>query len=90
MPAAAVGGAEAAEQHVGQRAVHGLAHDVGQDEPAGADQGAGHDQHVVEDDEAGRAGGQTGVAVEQGDDHRHVGAADGNHRQHAEDQRQRR
>ena len=31
-------GTEAAEEHIGQRAVHGLAHDAGQDDAAGADQ----------------------------------------------------
>ncbi len=43
---------EAAEEHVAQGAVHGLAHDLGQDDAARADQRAGHDEHVVQDDEA--------------------------------------
>ena len=73
-----------AEEHVGQRAVHRLAHDVGQDDARGADQRAGDDQHGVVDHEAGGRGGQARVGVQQGDHHRHVGAADGQRQQHAQ------
>ena len=55
-PAAAARlGAEAAQQHVDDAAVHALAHDVGQDRARRADQRAGDDQRQVLDGEADAA-----------------------------------
>ena len=50
--------AEGAEQHVGERAVHRLAHDDREDEAGGAVEGAGDDQDLVVEHEAHRAGGE--------------------------------
>ena len=80
--------AERAEEDVGQRAAHGRAHQPGQDDARGADQGAGHDQQVVVEHEARGGHGQAGERVQQRDEHRHVGAADGQHEDHAEHERQ--
>ena len=44
--------AERAERHVGQRAVHGLAHDHREDEPGRTYERAGDDEHVVADHES--------------------------------------
>src|SRR5690606_9126789 len=71
---------EAAQYHVDERTVHGLAHDLGKDKPSGAYQRARDDEHMVVQDKAGGRCGNAGVRVEQGDDDGHVGAADGNHR----------
>ncbi len=79
---------EAAEQHVGERAVHGLAHDDREDQARGTVEGPGGDQQLVVQDEAHRHGRQAGVGVQQGDHGRHVGPADGDNQHHAERQRQ--
>ena len=76
-----VGRAERAEEHVGERAVHRLAHHHREQEARGAVERAGDDEHVVAEREARRRRGETGVRVEQRDHDRHVGAAD---RQHGE------
>ena len=81
-------GAEAGEQDVEQRAVHRLAHELGEDRARRADQGAGDEQRVVAEHEAGRGHRDAGVAVEQRDDDRHVRAADRHRELHAEDERQ--
>ena len=86
-PAVASGSAEAGQQNVGKRTVHRLAHDLGKDDAAGSDQAAGHDQDGILNDEPGGAGGEAGVTIEQGDHHRHIRAADGDDREHAEHQR---
>ncbi len=65
-------GADAAEEHIGQGAVHGAAHDIGENETTGTHQGTGDNQHRVGEYEAGGGGGDAGVGVEQGDDDRHV------------------
>ncbi|GBD42488.1 hypothetical protein HRbin39_01882 [bacterium HR39] len=75
--------AEAAEDHRDERAVHGAAHDVGEDGAGGADQRTGDDQAGVVQGEADARGRPSRVAVEHGDHHRHVGAADGDDEQHA-------
>ncbi len=80
--------AEGAEQHVGERAVHRLAHDHRQDEARRAVERAGDDQQLVVEHEAHRHRRQPGVGVQQRDDRRHVGAADGQDQQHAEGERQ--
>ena len=83
-------GAETAEQHVDDAAVHALAHDVGQDRARRADQRPGDDQGKVLDGEADAAGSPAGIAVEHRHHDRHVGAADRNDEQEAEADRQQR
>ena len=78
--------AEAAEEHVGDGAVHGLAHQHREDEAGEAVQRAGDDEDVVAEDEAGGGGGQAGVGVQQRHDHRHVRRADGDDQHDAEDE----
>ena len=78
-------GAEAAEDHAQERAVHRPAHDVAEDRAARADQRAGDDQQVVGQHEAGGRRGPARVAVEHRDHDRHVGAADGHDQVDAED-----
>ena len=56
--------------------------------PDAPDQRPGDDQHVVVDHEASRRRRQAGVRVQQGDDDRHIGAADRIDQQHAQDGRQ--
>ena len=61
VPFAAGGGAfdraaERAEEDIGHRAVHRLAHEDGEDESRAAVERAGDDQHVVGNGEAGRRG----------------------------------
>ena len=46
--------ADAAEEHVGERAVHGLAHDEREDESRRAVEGARDDEELVVEDEAQR------------------------------------
>ena len=79
-------GPEAGEQHVDERAVHCLRHELRQDRARGADQSAGDEQRVVAQREAGRGHGDAGVGVEQRDDDRHVGAADRHDELHAQDE----
>ena len=79
--------AEAAEDDVEDRAVHALAHDVGQDRARGADQRAGDDQQVVLQREADARRRPAGVAVQHRDDHRHVRPADRQDQQEAQRQR---
>ena len=81
------GGAEASEQHVAERAVHRLAHELREQRARGADQRAGDDERVVVEHEPGRGGGKAGERVEQRDHDRHVGAADRHHHQRSERQR---
>ena len=78
--------AEAAEQHVGDRAVHRLAHQDREDEAGEAVERAGDDEHVVAEHEAGGGRGQAGVAVQQRHHHRHVGRADGDDQHDAEEE----
>ena len=80
--------AERAEQHVGERAVHRPAHDDREDQARRPVERAGGDQQLVVEHEAHRHRRQAGVRVQQRDDRRHVGAADREDQQHAEDQRQ--
>ncbi len=80
--------AEGPEEHVAEGAVHGPAHDDRQDDPRRPVQGSGHDQELVLEDDAQGRGREAGVAVQQRDDRRHVGAADRDDQEHAEGQRQ--
>ena len=50
--------AEGAEQHIGERPVHGLAHEPGEDRARGADQRAADDEQVVLKNEACRGDGK--------------------------------
>jgi hypothetical protein len=79
--------AECAEQNVGERTVHRFRHDYGEDESGRAVKGASDDQELGIEDKSHGRGGETGVAVQEGDDRRHVGAADGDNQQDSEDQR---
>ena len=81
--------AEAAQDHVEERAVHRLAHDVRQDGARAADQRAGDDQHAVVQREADAGRGPARIAVEHRHHHRHVGAADRDDDQHTHDEGQR-
>ena len=79
---------ERAEEHVRDRAVHRLGHQQRQQRAGGADEHAGHDQDGVDEHEAGGRGGEAGERVEQRDHDRHVGAADRQHEQDAEERAQ--
>ncbi|MPL99903.1 hypothetical protein SDC9_46124 [bioreactor metagenome] len=82
--------AEAAEDHRDERAVHRLAHDVGQDCARGADEGAGHDQQIVAEREADRRRGPARIAVQHRHHDRHVGAADAHDQVIADEEGQKR
>jgi hypothetical protein len=82
-------GTEAAEEDVGDGAVHGLAHEHGENEAGEAVEGAGDDEDVVAEHKAGGGGGQAGVGVEQRHDDGHVRRADGDDQHDAEDKGQR-
>ena len=56
--------AEAADQDVADRAVHGVGHELGQDRARGTDQGTGDDQDDVADDEAGHRHRAAGEGVQ--------------------------
>ena len=79
---------EGPEQHVGERAVHRLAHDDGEDETARSVEGARRDQELVVEHEAHGDGGESRVRVQDRDHCRHVGPADRDDEQNAEEQRQ--
>ena len=78
--------AEGAEEHVGEGAVHGLAHLARQQGARGADERSRDDQQVVVQDEARGRGGNARERVQQRDHNGHVGAADRQHEEHAEQQ----
>ena len=80
--------AERAEQHVGDRSVHRLAHDERQHEARRAIERTRGDEQLVLEHEAHGDGRQAGVGVEERDHRRHVGAADRQDQQHAEDERE--
>ena len=79
---------EVREQHVGQRAVHGLGHELREQRAGRAHHRAGDDHGGVVEHEAFEGHGQAGERVVQRDDHGHVGAADGQRHGDAEQQRQ--
>ena len=64
-----------------------LRHEQGQERAGGADEGAGDDERLVVEDETGERRREAGQRVEDGDDDRHVGAADRQHDQRAEHER---
>ena len=80
--------AEAAEDDVEDRAVHPLAHDVAEDGARRSHQRAGDDQQAVLQREADAGRGPARIAVQHGDDDRHVGAADRQDQEEADQQRQ--
>ena len=79
--------AEATRDDGDERAVHRLAHDVGQVRTGGTDERTGDDQQVVAEQEARGRRGPAGVAVEHGHDDGHVAAADRGDEMDAERQR---
>jgi hypothetical protein len=79
--------AEGSEENVGEGSVHRLRHDDGEDEAGRSVERAGDDQQLVLSTKPMAAAEKSGVGVQQRDDRRHVGAADGNDEQHSEDQR---
>ena len=70
----------------GDGAAHGLRHRHREDRSARADERAGDQQQHVREDETGCRDRESGEGVEQRDHDRHVGAADREHEQHAEDE----
>ena len=84
----AAAGAEVREQHVGERAVHGLGHELREQRAGGTHDGAGDDHRGVVEHEAFEGDGEAGERVVQRDDHGHVGAADRQRHRDAEQQRQ--
>ena len=65
------------EQDVGDRPVHGLGHQLGEQRTSRTDDDAGNNQCRVAQDVAFETDGQARKSIEQRDDHRHVGPADG-------------
>ncbi len=78
---------ERAEENVGEGAIHRFGHVHGEDEAGGAVERAGDDEQFAIEDEAHGCGGKSGVGIQQRDHGGHIGAADGDDHQHAEDQR---
>ncbi len=78
---------ERAEEDVPDRAVHRPAHHHREQRSRRADERAAHDQDVRVELEPGRRRREAGEGVQQRDHDRHVGAADRQHEQHAEDER---
>ena len=81
--------AEVREQHVAERAVHGLRHELREQRAGRADHGAGDDHGGVVEHEALEADREAGERVVERDHHRHVGAADRQRHGDAEEQRAR-
>ena len=79
--------AEGSEHHVGEGAVHRLAHDDRENEAGRSVERAGDDQHFAVEDKSQQGSGKAGVGIQQRDDGGHVGAADRSDQQDAEDQR---
>ena len=69
-------GAEPAQDHRDEGAVHALAHDVGQDRTGRTDQRTGDEQCRVLQGEAECCGGPAGIGIQHRHHDRHVGAAD--------------
>mmetsp|Transcript_81032 Transcript_81032/g.188261 ORF Transcript_81032/g.188261 Transcript_81032/m.188261 type:complete len:472 (-) Transcript_81032:95-1510(-) len=86
---------DAAEEHVEDVAVHGVAHDLGEDRAAEADQRAHNGESGALEQEALSNECPAGIGVQHRDAHRHVPAADTRDevetheaRQHAHDEQQ--
>ena len=76
--------AKAAQQHIDDRAVHPLAHDVGENGARGTHQRAGHDQQQIANGETNARRRPAGIAVQHGDHDRHIRAANGDDQQIAQ------
>ena len=81
--------AKAARDHADEAAVHGLAHDVGQNRARRADQCARDNHRRVVQREAHGGGGPTGIAVQHRHHDGHIRAADGNDEQEANEESKR-
>jgi hypothetical protein len=79
--------AEIGEQHIADRAVHGLRHQQRQQRAGGADHHAGDHQRRVLQHEPFEADREAGEGVVDRDHDRHVRAADRQRHQDAEEQR---
>src|SRR3984893_1051847 len=77
------------EHDVAEVPIHRPRHDERQQEARRSIQGSRDDEDLVVQDEPHGRAAQSRVRVQQGDDSWHVGAADGNDQENAEDQRQR-
>ena len=75
------------EDDVGDRTVHGLGHQLGEQGAGGTDDDARDDEGRVAQHVALEADGEPGEGVQQGDHDRHVRAADGQGHQYAQRQR---
>ena len=76
--------ARSAEEDVGDGAVHRPRHEQREERAGGADQGTGDDQCLIVEHETGERRREAGQGVQDGDDDRHVRAADRQHEQGAE------
>src|SRR5579863_1657039 len=77
---------KSAEEHVAERAIHGFRHVHRENEAGGAVERAGDDEQLAIENETHGSGGKSGVGIEQRNYRGHVGAADGDDHQHAEDE----
>ena len=77
---------EGAEEDVAERAAHGVTHQLGEQRAGGTDEGAGHDQREIPENEATGRNREAGKRVQHGNDDRHVRSADGQHEGDAKDQ----
>ena len=80
--------AERAEQHVRDRAVHRLRHHQREEGARGADEHSGDDQHRRVEHEPRRGGREARERVQERDHDGHVGAADRQHEEDAEEERE--
>ena len=80
--------AEPGEKHVAERAVHRLRHELRQERACRTDHGAGDDHRGIVEYESLEGDREARQCVVQGDDDRHVGAADGQRHADAEHERQ--
>ena len=79
--------AKATEDDRHERAVHSLAHDVGQDGAGEADEGTGDDKYRDVQTKSGEGSCPTGVAVQHRNDDWHIRATDSGDEVEAEEQR---
>ncbi len=79
--------AERAEDDVGERAIHRSCHQHTEEDARRTDQGAGDDQRLVVEREAGQHAADTRCRVQQRDHDGHVSAADREHQRHADHER---
>ncbi len=70
------GCSEITEQHVGDRPIHGLGHELGQQGTGRADYGTGDDHRCIVEHITFECHGQTRQGVIERDHHRHIGTAD--------------